>query len=61
MMINCEIKLLLELATALTNVVRAEAKGLKIGTEYMDIITSTSNKKYKLQVNSSGIQTLILI
>lgn len=61
MMINCEIKLLCTLANALENVVRAEAKGLKIGTEYMDIITSTSNKKYKLQVNSSGVQTLILI
>ena len=61
MMINCEIKLLSVLATALTNVVRVEAKGLKIGTEYMDIITSTSNKKYKLQVNSNGVQTLILI
>lgn len=61
MMINCEIKLLFVLATSLTNVVRAEAKSLKIGTEYMDIITSTNNKKYKLQVNSSGIQTLLLI
>lgn len=61
MMINCEIRFLYVLATALTNVVRAEAKGLKIGPEYMDIITSTSNKKYKLQVNSSGVQTLILI
>ncbi|MBU3142602.1 hypothetical protein [Clostridium sp. CF012] len=60
MMINCEIKLLCVLATALANVVRAEAKGLKIGNEYMDIITSTSNKKYKLQVNSNGAQTLLL-
>lgn len=61
MIINCEIKLRLVLAAALTNVVRAEAKGLKIGTEYMDIITSIKNKKYKLQVNSRGVQTLILI
>ncbi|MGH4120754.1 hypothetical protein [Clostridium sp.] len=57
MMINCEIIL----ANALTNVVRVEAKGVKIGAEYMDIITSTSNKKYKLQVNSSGVQTLKLV
>ena len=61
MMINCEIKLLCVLPAALTNVDRAEAKGLKIGTEYMDIITSTSNKKYKLQVNSKGVQTLTII
>jgi hypothetical protein len=60
MMINCEIKLLCVLATALSNVVRVEAKGLTIGTEYMDIITSTNNKKYKLQINSSGVQTLLL-
>lgn len=61
MMINCEIKLLFVLVNALTNVVRVEAKGLKIGSEYMDIITSTNNKKYKLQINSSGLQTVILI
>jgi hypothetical protein len=60
MMINCDIKLLCLLATALNNVVRVEAKGLKIGTEYMDITTSTNNKKYKMQVNSSGVQTLLL-
>lgn len=60
MMINCEIKLLFTLATTLTSVVRAEARGLKIGTEYMDIITSTDDKKYKLQINSCGVQTLTL-
>lgn len=61
MMVSCEIKLLLGLSNALTNVSRVEAKGLKIGNEYMDIITSTSNEKYKLQINSSGEQTLVLI
>ncbi|MGK0467044.1 MAG: hypothetical protein ACJAX4_002334 [Clostridium sp.] len=60
LMINCEIKFPCKLSTALTNVVRADATCLKVGNEYMNIITSTNNKKYKSQINSNGVQTLVL-
>jgi len=57
-MIDCDIKFFRSMATQLANVTRVEAKGIKVGDEYMDIITSTDGKKFKVQIDSTGTQVL---
>ncbi|MBH1941630.1 hypothetical protein I5677_12075 [Mobilitalea sibirica] len=49
------------LATALSATTRTEAKGAKIKGEFMDIMSATDSRKYKVQINSSGAQFITLI
>ena len=59
--INSDLKFSDALNTVLANATIVEGRALKIGTEYMDIRTSTDGKRYKIQLDTNGAQVPTLI